>query len=188
MHSRLEEILNYLDTERLALREAVELVPTQLRDQSPGPDRWSVAQVLQHLVIIEKRIGMGMTKWVADAIAGGVGPEGETSSVLNSLDVALIADRSKRRNAPEEVRPNRDLDAASAWTALEQTRAALRAAVMPADGLALGEVIQPHLVLGPINLYQWLLFVGSHETRHTGQVREIAAELNAGASTATSGL
>ena len=184
MNPRLEEVLNYLDAERRELHEAVELVPSELRDQQPGPDRWSVAQVLQHLVIIEKRIGMGMTKWVADAIAAGVGPEAETSSVLNSLDLALIADRSRRRNAPEEVRPNGELDAASAWTALEQTRAALRAGVMSGNGLALGEVVQPHPVLGPINLYQWLLFVGSHEVRHTGQVREIAAELNAGANTA----
>src|SRR6266850_2787735 len=103
MHPRLEEVLNYLDSQRTALSEAVELVPAELRDQQPGPDRWSVAQVLQHLVIIEKRIGMGVTKWVADAKAAGVGPEGETSSVLNSLDLALIADRSQRRNAPDEV-------------------------------------------------------------------------------------
>ena len=185
MHPRLEEVLNYLDSERSALRDAVGLVPAQLRDQSPRPDRWSVAQVLQHLVIIEKRIGMGMTKWVGDAKAGGLGPEVETSSVLHSLDLALIGDRSRRRNAPDEVAPKGDLDAASAWPALEQTRAALRAGVMPGDGLALSEVIQPHPVLGPINLYQWLLFVGAHEARHTGQVREIAAELSAGANTAT---
>ena len=183
MHPRLAEVLNYLDSERAELFEAVKLVPTELRNQPPGPDRWSVAQVLQHLVIIEKRIGMGMTKWVGDAVAGGLGPELETSSVLNSLDLALIADRSRRRNAPDEVRPDGNLDAASAWTALEQTRAALRAGVLPGDGLALGDVIQPHPVLGPINLYQWLLFVGSHEVRHTAQVREIAAELNAGANT-----
>jgi uncharacterized damage-inducible protein DinB len=188
MHPRLEEVLNYLDSERAALSEAVKLVPTELRDQAPGPDRWSVAQVLQHLVIIEKRIAMGITKWVGDAVAGGLGPELETSSVLNSLDLVLIADRSRRRTAPEEVRPNGELDAASAWTALERTRAALRAAVMPGDGLALSEVTQTHPVLGPINLYQWLLFVGSHEVRHTGQVREIAAELNAGANTATGGI
>ena len=56
MHRRLEEVLNYLDSQRAALSEAVELVPTELRDQQPGSDRWSVAQVLQHLVIIEKRI------------------------------------------------------------------------------------------------------------------------------------
>jgi uncharacterized damage-inducible protein DinB len=184
MHPRLEEVLNYLDSERAALSDAVELVPTELRDQPPGPDRWSVAQVLQHLVIIEKRIGMGITKWVGDAVAGGLGPELETSSMLNSLDLALIADRSRRRNAPDEVRPDGNLDAASAWTALAQTRAALRAGALAGDGLALGEVIQPHPVLGPINLYQWLLFVGSHEVRHTAQVREIAAEFSAGANTA----
>ena len=184
MHPRTEEVLNYLDAERSALRDAVELVPPALRGQPPGTDRWSVAQVLQHLAIIEKRIGMGMTKWVADARAAGVGPEIETSSVMNSLPLQLIADRSKPRNAPEEVRPQGDIEPKSAWAALEQTRETLRAAFLAGDGLALSEVIQPHPVLGPINLYQWMLFVGSHETRHTGQVREIAAELNAGSNTA----
>jgi uncharacterized damage-inducible protein DinB len=184
MHPRLEEVLSYLDSERAALADAVSLVPAELRDQPPGSDRWSVAQVLQHLAIIEKRIAMSVTKWVGDARAGGLGPETETSSVLNSLDLALIADRSKRHDAPEQVRPAGDLDAASAWAALEKTRAALRAGVLPGDGLALSEVIQPHPVLGPINLYQWLLFVGAHEARHTGQVREIAAELSTNSNTA----
>ena len=37
---------------------------------------------------------------------------------------------------------------------------------------------QPHPVLGPINIYQWALFVGSHEARHALQIREIAAGFN----------
>jgi uncharacterized damage-inducible protein DinB len=184
MHPRTEEVLNYLDAQRSALRDAVELVPPALREQPPATDRWSVAQVLQHLVMIEKRIGRGMAKWVADARAGGTGPETETSSVMASLPLQLIADRSKRRDAPEEVRPQGDTDAKSAWAALEQSRTALRTAFLAGDGLALSEVIQPHPVLGPINLYQWMLFVGSHETRHTSQVREIAAELNVDSNTA----
>ena len=186
MHPRLEEVLNYLDAQRSSLREAVELVPPALRDQAPGTDRWSVAEVLQHLVLIEKRIGLGVTKWISEARAAGLGPETETSSVMNSLPLQLISDRTERKSAPEQVSPRGDLDAASAWTALEQTRAVLRAAALAGDGLALGKVIQPHLVLGPINIYQWLLFVGSHEARHAAQVREIAAELNSSATTATS--
>ena len=186
MHPRIEEVLNYLDTERTALREAVELVPPVLRDQLPGTDRWSVAQVLQHLVMIEKRIGMGMTKWIADARTGGTGPETETSSVMSSLPLQAIADRSQRRSAPEEFRPLAEADAASARAALGRSREDLRAAILAGDGLALGEVVQPHPVLGPINLYQWVLFVGSHETRHAAQVREIAAELNVSSSTTAS--
>jgi len=184
MHPRTEEVINYLDTERTALREAVERVPPELRDTQPGADRWSVAQVLQHLGIIEKRIGLGMTKWITDARSGEIGTETETSSVMNSLPLQLITDRSKKRNAPDEVRPTGDIDAASAWAALEQSRDSLRAAFLNGDGLALSKVIQPHPVLGPINLYQWMLFVGSHEMRHTAQVIEIAEQLNAGSSTA----
>jgi uncharacterized damage-inducible protein DinB len=185
MHPRIEEVINYLDNERTALREAVERVPPELRDQSPGADRWSVAQVLHHLAIIEKRVGLGMAKWVNDANTSGIGAETETSSVMNSLPLELIADRSKRRNAPDEVRPPGDLDAEAAWTALDQSRETLRAAFLSGDGLALSKVIQSHPVLGPINLYQWMLFVGSHEIRHTGQVVEIAEQLGGNSSTAT---
>ena len=184
MHPRVEEVINYLDTERTALREAVERVPAELRNQQPGADRWSVAQVLQHLLIIEKRVGLGMTKWVNDANRGGLGAEAETSSVMNSLPLELIKDRSQRRNAPDEVRPPGDLDAESAWTALEQSRETLRAAFLSGDGLAMSQVIQPHPILGPINLYQWMLFVASHEMRHTAQIVEIAEQLNAGTATA----
>ena len=184
MQLRIEEVINYLDTERNALREAVERVPPKLRDKQPGADRWSVAQVLQHLGIIEKRIGLGMAKWVTDARTGGLGSEIETSSVMDSLPLQLITDRSQRRNAPEEVRPQGDIDAESAWATLQQTRESLRAAFLAGDGLALSQVIQPHPVLGPINLYQWMLFVGSHELRHTAQVIEIAEQLNADSNSA----
>ena len=184
MHSRVEEVVNYLDLKRNALREAVERVPPELRDKQPGPDRWSVAQVLQHLNLIDKRVGLGMTKWVTEAREAGLGPETDSSSVMNSLPTQLIADRSQRRNAPEEVRPPGDIDAKAAWEALQTARETLRSAFLRGDGLALSEIVQPHPVLGPINLYQWMLFVASHEDRHTAQIIEIAENLSAESDTA----
>jgi uncharacterized damage-inducible protein DinB len=185
MHPRIAEALEYLDTERAELRAAVELVPPALREQPPGPDRWSVAQVLQHLTLIENRIARLVSKRIAGARAEGLGPELETGPILNTRHAAKIADRSFRVTAPEEIRPPSDADAASAWAALEQSRETLRAAALSGDGLALGEVMHPHPVLGEINLYQWILFVGSHEVRHTAQVREIADQLRASSTTAT---
>ena len=186
MHPRIAEVLNYVDEQRGALRDAVELVPPELREKQARPDRWSVAQVLHHLAGIETRVGRGVTKWVTDARDGGLGPEMETSSVLGTLDLPLIADRTTRKTAPEDFTPPSDVDAETAWAALERSREALRAGLRSGDGLALSEVIQPHPVLGPINIYQWVLFVGGHEARHTAQVREIAAEFNA-ASKSTAG-
>lgn len=174
MHSRIAEALDYLDSERADLQAAVELVPSELRERVPSPDRWSVAQVLQHLMMIESRIVPLVHKLVKGARAAGLGPETETSSILNIKHAAKIADRSFRVTAPEETVPPADVSAATAWKALEESRRALREAVTSADGLALSEVKYPHPVLGEINLYQWILFVGSHEVRHTAQIREIA--------------
>ena len=86
MHSRIEEVLNYIDAQRRELGEAVELVPPALRDTQPGSDRWSVAQVLQHLTIIETRVGKGLTKWIADARDGGLGPEIQGVAGLAALE------------------------------------------------------------------------------------------------------
>ena len=81
-----------------------------------------------------------------DARAGGLGPETETSSVISTLPLDLIVDRSQPRKAPEEVRPGGEIDAAAAWAALEKARATLRAGVVVGDGLALGEVADPGAV------------------------------------------
>jgi len=185
MHPRIAEALDYLDTERTDLRAAVELTPLALREQPPAPNRWSVAQVLQHLTLIESRIVPLVRKLVSGARAAGLGPEMETSAILNPRHAAKIADRSLRVTAPEETQPPSDVDAASALSALDASRQALRDAVIAGDGLALSEVKYPHPVLGEINLYQWILFVGSHEVRHTAQIREIAEQFKADSTTAS---
>lgn len=176
MHPRIHEVLEFLDTTRVAVSDAVEQVAPERRDTRPAPDRWSVGEVLDHLAIIERRIARLLARRIEAARAAGLGPEWETSPVLDTLDSQRIRDRSQRVEAPEAFRPQSGSDAASAWTALQESRADLRAAILGGDGLALSEMTQEHPVLGMINLYQWMIFVGAHETRHEGQLREIARE------------
>lgn len=178
MHPRSEEVLEYLDGRRKELRAAIDSVPTTARNTPPASDQWSVAQVLDHLAMIDRRVAIGISKWIMEARDAGLGPESGTTSVLDTIFAERITDRTRKVEAPEEVRPRTDVDAETAWTALEQARAKLRAAFLSGDGLALQQVIQSHPVLGPINIYQWTLFVASHEARHTLQIREIAEQFN----------
>jgi hypothetical protein len=178
MHSRIEEVLTYLDQTRTELGGAVSDVAANRRDERPGENQWSVAEILDHLNIIETRISQLLAGMIDGAKTAGLGPETETDPVLDSIDRRRILDRSHRVTAPEMVRPCSDADAASAWLALQQSRETLRAALMAGDGLALGELKQNHPVLGMINLYQWSLFVGAHEARHTQQVKEIAQQFS----------
>jgi uncharacterized damage-inducible protein DinB len=177
MHPRIAELLRYLDAQREELRAAVARVPPEQRERSPAPGRWSVAEILEHLSIVEASITRLFTVRLAEARERGLGPETETTPVLSTFDLAKLADRSYQVTASEAARPQGKLDAAAAWAALEDARQAFREAVLSGDGLALAGVVhpRPHPVFGILNLYQWVAFVGGHEARHAAQILEIAS-------------
>jgi uncharacterized damage-inducible protein DinB len=177
MHARIRELLDHLDGRRSDLVRAVAAVPTGLRERRPGPDRWSVAEVLEHLALVERRVGGLVATQLATARQAGLGVDTESSPVVPTLDVEALLDRSRRLAAGAAVHPTEGLDASAAWTRLDQARAALVDTLTAADGLALGEVSVPHARLGELTLYQWVAFVGAHEGRHAAQIREIGAEL-----------
>ena len=68
------------------------------------------------------------------------------------------------------------LSKSDALAALALSRESLQHAMGEADGWALEKVVAPHLRLGTIDMYQWLVFLGHHERRHLAQLeRTIAA-------------
>jgi hypothetical protein len=177
VHPRLEELLQYADAQRAVLLAAVAAVPESARERRPRDDSWSVAEVLEHLHRVEQGVSRLIARQLERARARGLGPETETDSLLQSLDHLAILKRGATLPAPEFVQPQGSLTAAAAMTALEQSRRTMREALAPGDGLALGSVSYPHALLGPLTLYQWVLFLGQHERRHAIQIQDIARQL-----------
>lgn len=174
MHPRTEELLQHLDANRAVLRAAVDGVAPTLRETRPAPDRWSVAEVLEHLSKVESQLTRLIESWLTEAQrTGALQPERDTSPVVPTIDNAILLDRSHRITAGERVLPRGEMDSASAWTALEAARARLRDVIGRFDGFALTAITHPHPVLGPLNGYQWLAFIGTHEARHARQIAEI---------------
>lgn len=173
MHPRIQELVNHLAAHRNDVHEAVATVPPEMRERRPAADRWSVAEVLEHLSLIEHRVAGLLTKYVDAGRARGLGAETDTSSVVKTFNVAGVIDRSSPVSAPEGVIPRQSLDIPAATAALETSRAALLQALQNADGLAIGELSHPHPVLGTLNLYHWIVALGAHDSRHAAQIREI---------------
>lgn len=177
MQPRTTEVLAYLDTHRHALEQAASTLPESARTRRPAPDRWSVAEILEHVAIVERRIAGLLGEAVDRAREAGIGPERDSSPVVPTVPVAALLDRSAPITARENALPTGKLDPRQAAAALGETQRALRDLLLASDGIALGEVIVPHPRLGPLNVYQWLVFVGAHEGRHTAQVNEANAAL-----------
>jgi hypothetical protein len=175
MHPRTEQLLRQLDERRAALCAAVEAVPPTRRDTRVVADRWSVAEVLEHLTRVEEQITRLLATKLSEAqMTGAMEPEPESGPLTDTIDRARILDRSRRITAGERVLPRGGMDAAAALAGLEKSRANLRDLVIAYDGMAIGAITHPHPVLGIINGYQWIDFIGMHEARHTAQISELA--------------
>ncbi|HYV96027.1 MAG TPA: DinB family protein, partial [Gemmatimonadaceae bacterium] len=58
MHPRLAELTEYIDREAGVLRSAYDRVPDDRRAVRPSPDRWSPAEIVHHVTIVERRLVM----------------------------------------------------------------------------------------------------------------------------------
>jgi uncharacterized damage-inducible protein DinB len=174
MHPRIKEVIEALDSRRAELARAVNEVPMSARGRRPSEDRWSVAEVLEHLALVEENIPQRVKALVTEQRTN---PERESTSIAETIDSAFMLDRSKKRVAREAMQPRSGVDAAAAWTRLERARQVTHETLRELDGVALSDVSAPHPALGPLNGYQWFLFLAAHEGRHTAQIREITAAI-----------
>jgi hypothetical protein len=88
--------------------------------------------------------------------------------------VVSVLDRGQKLKAPLPIDPRTTGDRLG-WSDYEQSRSALKSAVVEGDGLALGEVTHPHPAFGPMSLYTWIAFSGAHAARHAAQMRDAAS-------------
>ena len=177
MHPHALDVFSRLDAARAALGAAVERVPPALRQQRPGPDRWSAAEVIEHISIVERMFGGRVTEAILAARDTGLPAEaGERTPLPDAIETRM-ADRVNKRTAVEAAQPTGTLDAAAAWTALESGHERLRQAVAGAEGLALSQVMLTHPFFGTMSVYQFVELMAAHEMRHAEQISEIAGAL-----------
>ena len=170
MHARLAETMGFVEEKRRELLESIRGVPVDVLRRRPMPDTWSVAEILDHLHRVESGVARLITKRVSQARAAGIGEETSTTSVISSLDRYDDEFESSRLRAPETVWPSENADVSEALESLARSREALRTAAALASGVPLGEIKHTHPLLGELDLYQWLIFIGKHEVRHRRQI------------------
>lgn len=177
MHPRIAELLEYVDRQREVLRAAAASVPSDKCAMIPPTGGWSVLGVLEHLSIVEARITGLLRQQVAKAREAGLGKETDDTPVLPGMNLDRTLDRTTKLNGSQAVQPTGTMTMDAAWKALHDSRESFRSFVIEADGLALRDVKHPHVFFGPLDVYEWIAFIGSHEARHADQIREIGASL-----------
>ena len=142
----------------------------------PAPDRWSVAEVSEHIAVAESTI-FGM---VRSKIMNSPADPAKRAAVAGKDEIILtrIPDRSHKVQAPEFLKPtNRWATEADVVKAFEESRQATMDYVRTTND-DLRDHFGPHPVLGPLDGYQWILLISAHSERHTKQIEEVKADPN----------
>lgn len=177
MQKRLAEIADYLDVSRARLLDRAKPVNPSFAEIRPRTGSWSVAEILTHVAMVEGWVARLISRSAVLGKEHDVGPETSDESVLSSLDKFSITEPIKPVMTSERGIPPRESSLNQALELLEASRDALRDALRDADGMNLAALSRPHPALGELNLYQWALFGGQHDERHTRQIERTLREL-----------
>jgi uncharacterized damage-inducible protein DinB len=142
----------------------------------PAPDRWSVAEVAEHITVSETTI-MGLIQH--PLMQSPAAPEKrEQVKGKDQMILEKVPDRSHKAQAPEMLRPTgRWVTEADLAKAFEDARKANLDYIRTTND-DLRDHFFDHPAFGTLDGYQWLLLLGTHSARHTVQIEEVKADPN----------
>ncbi len=171
-YTSVAEIFGAIDEARERLYDTLSRIDSGRENFRDAPGRWSVAEIVEHLAIIEGRVGKLAATVLSRAESQGAAPgDGRIASV--SPDEMYERSRAEKYEAPEMVRPQGGAPLADSLARLRASRAALQALRPRIEAFDLSAISYPHPAFGPLDLYHWLLFLGLHEERHRRQIESL---------------
>jgi len=141
----------------------------------PAPDRWSVAEVAEHIAVSESTIFGLVQKTMQSPAAPDKRDQvkGKDQMILERLP-----DRSHKAQAPEMLRPTgRWATEADLTKAFEDSRKTTMDYIRTTND-DLRDHFFDHPVFGTLDGYQWLLLISGHSARHTAQILEVKVDPN----------
>ncbi len=168
----LTKILDELDAELKAVLNYLSQFSNEEMNLKPAPDAWSVAQILQHLILSEE-ISLNYIKKKIQYHQGDI-KKGGAASRLRALLLSTSLKQPFKLTAPEAVSKNLPIN--SDFEELKKlwliNRAQLRNYLNSIDAAFLDAEIYKHPVAGKMDVWGMLSFFEAHVQRHEKQVRK----------------
>jgi len=168
-----DRALQYLETTKKNVLEATKGLSEAQWNFKPAPDRWSVAQVMEHIAAAEDFIRDLVKEKVMMA------PAGDTGRDVKKTDegvLMMVPDRTTKVQAPEPLVPtNRFGSPDGSIKHFVESRATTASFLKTTTGLRDHVADSP---LGKLDGYEFVLLIAAHSERHTKQINEVKADPN----------
>jgi len=168
-----DRALQYLETTKKGVLDATKGLSEAQWNFKPAPDRWSVAQVMEHIAAAEDFLLTLDKEKVMTA------PAGEAGRDVKKTDdgvLAMVPDRTHKAQAPEPLVPtNRFGSPEGSIKHFVESRATTEDFLRNTAGMRDHVLESP---MGKLDAYEFVLLVAAHSERHTKQINEVKADPN----------
>lgn len=173
-HARL-----YLQQTQTGVAGATQgLSPAQWKFK-PAPDRWSIAEIIEHMVLAQEF----MLGPVQEQLAKAPPAADRDTKAVDATIINLLPDRTTKFHAPDFLEPTGRWTPAVAMDRLRRNLGQMSAGLdspdlrqhavdaLPLKAISKGEYDK-------MDGYQWILAAAAHTERHTKQILEVRADAN----------
>ena len=167
------KVLKWLDESSAQTIAAVEKLNDAQWSFKSAPEKWSVGEVVEHIMMAESLLFAQMEK----ALAAPVIPDWaeKTKGKADFLERVMVK-RQGKAQAPEAIVPSGKITRAELMVKLREARAKTREyAVQTNDGLHSHTTDHIFPVFNTLSAYQWLIYIPLHNIRHNQQIEEVKA-------------
>jgi hypothetical protein len=165
-----EALVAHLNRTSEAFLKSIASVSDAQWNWKPAPDRWSVAEVAEHITKAEDLLrgfvdGMMKAPATPELLAKTKGKD--------EMILKVVPDRTTKFKAPEPLQPKGSF--ASKAAVVEAFKAARAKTLALASGTSDLRSFAGSLPTGEADAYQGILFLSAHTERHTKQIEEVKA-------------
>ena len=167
----LQPIRKKLARSQTAFFRAADAIPGEKWGNCPGLNQWSAAELVAHLVVVERGVVTNADRLTQRAPI-------PVSFPRLHFPMWLVEARVIRRKSPVPLDESLMAEKEAMLAGLRGMRERTLAFISETERRDLSAYCWRHPFLGVLNLYEWLEMIAAHQLRHTKQIREIEAKLS----------
>lgn len=166
----MKRTLNRLDTVHEKLSVAIRTTSPSLYSKRPGENEWSIAEVVQHLCLVEERVLEALKKSLEKGPA-------KVGFVKKLIPMRIVSLRFKKLKAPQMVTPRDPPAMDQLLRDFDEVRGRLKQMCAEYGRDRLKAISFKHPFLGEIDGVAAVSMINFHEERHYKQIRDILKKL-----------
>jgi hypothetical protein len=168
-----QKALDYLESTKQDVLDSVKgLSPAQWNFKA-APDRWSIAECMEHIAAAEDYI----RGWDENGVMKAPAVPGRDTAAIDAGIIANVPERKTKVQAPGEIKPsNRYGSPEASIKHFTESRAQTEQFLKDTPDL------RAHAADSPAgtkwDAYEFILLIAAHSERHTNQIKEVNADPN----------